>query len=84
MQRELTNFYQFLYHVIPVVIFQVKSWFDSTFYCFVHWELVSTLLKNNPAFYLDYLQRFLKFPLILWIRSADFSFFFIEILNVLL
>ena len=52
MQQELTNFYQFLYHVTPVVIFQGKSWPYSTFYCFVHWELVSTLLKSNPAFYL--------------------------------
>ena len=38
--------------LIPVFIFQVKSWSDSTFCCFVHWKLVATLLKNNPAFYL--------------------------------
>ena len=28
MQQELVNLYQFLYHVTPVVIFQVKSWPD--------------------------------------------------------
>ena len=71
MQQELTKFYQFLYHVTPVVIFQVKSWFDSTFYCFVHWELVSTLLKNNPAFYLAIIQSFFNFPEIPWICSAE-------------
>ena len=26
MQQELTNFYQFLYHVTPVVIIQVENW----------------------------------------------------------
>ena len=55
----------------PVFIFQVKSWSDSTFCCFVHWELVSTLLKDNPAFYLVIIQSFLNFPLIPRIRSAE-------------
>ena len=50
--EELVNLYQFLYHVTLVVIFQVKSWSDSTFCCFIHWELESTLLKNYPAVYL--------------------------------
>ena len=58
MQQELTNFYQFLYHVTPTVIFQVKSWSDSTLSCLVHCDLVSTLFKkqssllsgNNTAF----------------------------------
>ena len=50
MQQELGNLYQFLYHVTPVFIFQVKSWSDSTCCCFVHWELVQTLLKEKPAF----------------------------------
>ena len=27
MQQELTNFYQFLYHMTHVVTFQLKSWF---------------------------------------------------------
>ena len=27
MQQELTNFYQFLYHVTHVVTFQLKNWF---------------------------------------------------------
>ena len=36
----------------PVFIFQVKGWSDLTFHCFVHWELVSTLLKDNPAFHI--------------------------------
>ena len=58
-------------HVTPVVIFQVKSWPYSTFYCFVHWDLVSTLLKNNPAFYLAIMESFLNFPLIPRIRSAE-------------
>ena len=71
MQQELTNFYQFLYHVTPVVIFQVKSWSYSTFYCFVHWDLVSTLLKNNQAFYLAIMKSFLNFPPIRRIRSAE-------------
>ena len=31
LEQELVNFYQFLYHVTPVVIFQVKSWSDLTF-----------------------------------------------------
>ena len=71
MQQELVNFYQFLYHVTPVFIFQVKSWSDSTLWCFVHWELVSVLLKDNPAFYLVNLQRIVNFPLIPRIRSAE-------------
>ena len=71
MQQELTNFYQFLYHVTPVVIFQVKSWPYSTFYCFVHWDLVSTLLKNNQAFYLAIMKSFLNFPPIPLIRSGQ-------------
>ena len=71
MQQELVNFYQFLYHVTPVVIFQVKSWSESTFYCFVDWELLSTLLINNPAFYLVIIQSFLTFRPIPRIRSAE-------------
>ena len=71
MQQELANFYQFLYHVTPVFIFQVKSWSDSTFCCFVHWELVSTLLKDNPVFYLVIIQSFLNFPPIPRIHSAE-------------
>ena len=62
MQQELANFYQFLYHVTPVFIFQVKSWSDSTFCCFVHSELVQTLLKDNSAFYLAIIKSFLNFP----------------------
>ena len=42
---------QFLYHVTLVVIFQVKSWPDSTFCFFESWELVANLLKNNIGFY---------------------------------
>ena len=71
MQQELTNFYQFLYHVTPVVIFQVKSWSYSTFYCFVHWDLVSTLLKNHPVFYLATMKSFPNFSPIPRIRSAE-------------
>ena len=70
MQQELTNFYQFLYHVTPVVISQVKSWPYSTFYCFAHWDLVSTLLKNNQAFYLAIMKSFSNFPPIPRISSA--------------
>ena len=54
MQQELGNFYQFLCHVTPVFIFQVKSWSDSTFCCFVHWELVETLWKDNLFIYLKF------------------------------
>ena len=61
MQQELANFNQFFYHVTLAVIFQVKSWSSSTFCCFVHWELVSTQLKNNPAFYLTIRQSFFNF-----------------------
>ena len=50
MQQILVNFYQFLYRVIPVVIFPTKRWPESTFRCFVDWKLFSTLLKNIPAF----------------------------------
>ena len=71
MQQELANFYQFLYHVTPVFIFQVKSWSDSTFCCFVHWEILSTLLKDNPALYLVIVQSFLNFSSIPRIRSAE-------------
>ena len=71
MQQELANFYQLLYHVTTFIIFQVKSWSDSTLCCFVHCVLVSTLLKNNPDFYLVIIQRFLNFPPILRIRSAE-------------
>ena len=71
MQQELVSLYQFLYHVTPVVIFPVKSWSNSTFCCFVHWELVSILLKNNPAFYLLIIQSFVNFPPILRIRSSE-------------
>ena len=70
MQQELVNFYQLLYHVIAVVIFKVKSWSDLAFCCFVHWELVLTLLKSNPAFYLVIIQSFLNFPPISRICSA--------------
>ena len=50
MQQELAILYQFLYHVTSVFIFQVKSWSDSTFCSFVHWELVLTLLKKQFSF----------------------------------
>ena len=71
MQQKLVNFYQFLYHVTPAVIPQVKSWSDSTFHSFVHWELVATLLKDNPAFYLVIIQSFLNFSPTPGIRSAE-------------
>ena len=71
MQQKLVSFYQFLYHVTPVVILQVESWSDSTFHSFVHWELVATLLKDNPAFYLVIIQSFLNFSPIPRIRSAE-------------
>ena len=70
MQRELANL-SILYHVTYVVIFQVKSWSYSTFCCFVHRELVSTLLKNNPAFYLAIIQSFLNFLRIPRIHRTD-------------
>ena len=59
-----------MYHVTLVFIFQVKSWPDSTYCCFVNWKLVSTLLQNNPAFYLVIIQSFLNFLLILWIPNG--------------
>ena len=71
MQKEFGNLYQFLCHVTPAFILQVKSWSDSTLPCFVHSELVSALLKDNPAFYLVIIQSFLNFPLIPRIRSAE-------------
>ena len=71
MPQELVNLSQFLYHVSPVVIFQVKSWSDSTFCCSAHWELASTLLTNNPVVYLVIIQSFLNFPPILRIRIAQ-------------
>ena len=86
------NFHQFLYHMTSVVIFQVKSWTDSTLCYFVGWELVSTPLKKNPAFYLVIMQSFLNFTPILrgssveWkiLTLEDFSFFVLEILKVML
>ena len=71
MQQELVNFYQFLYYVTLAVVFRVKSWADSTFCCFLDWELVSTLLKNNPAFHVVIIQNFLDFPPISRICSAE-------------
>ena len=71
LPQELVNFYQFLYHVTLVVLFQLKNWSDSTFHCFVHWELVETLLKDNPAFYMVIILNFLNCPTIPWIRSAE-------------
>ena len=50
MQQELSDLYEFLYHVTPVFIFQIKSWSDSTLCCSVHWDLVSTLLKIIQTF----------------------------------
>ena len=32
MQQKLVNIYQFLYHVTPVVIYEVKSWSDWTLF----------------------------------------------------
>ena len=55
----------------PCFYLSSKSWSDSTLCCFVHWELVSTLLKDNPVFYLVIIQSFLNFPLISRIRSAE-------------
>ena len=86
------DFYQFLYHMTSVVIFQVKSCTDSTLCCFVGWELVSTPWKKNPAFYLVIIQSFLNFTPILRGRSVerkiltleDFSFFVLEVLKVML
>ena len=46
MQQELTNFYQFLYHVTPVVIFQVKSWPDPVFCWFCRLETSSNFVKK--------------------------------------
>ena len=70
MQQILVNFCQFLYRVIPVVIFPTKRWPESTFRCFVDWKLFSTLLKNNPVFYLVIMQSFLNFLRIPQIRFA--------------
>ena len=70
MRQKSVNFYQFLYHVTSVDIFEVKSWPVSTFCFFVDWELVPTLLKNNAAFYLVIMQGFLNSLRIQWIRSA--------------
>ena len=71
MQQELVDFYQLLYHVTPVVTFQVKSWPHSTFCIVVDSELVSTLWKNNRVFYLVIIESFLNFPPIPWIGSAE-------------
>ena len=57
----ISQYLSILYHVTSVVIFQVKSSSYSTLCFFVHRELVSTLLKNNPAFYLAIIQCFLNF-----------------------
>ena len=77
----------------PVFIFQVKRWSDSTFCCFVHWELVSTLFSslsdNNTKFSelsadSEDLQcranprNWRKF-----LNFEDLSFFFIEVVKVL-
>ena len=59
--QQLINLYQYLYHITPVVIFQVKSWSDSTFCCFVHWELVSALLKIIQPFIWYYCKVFSTF-----------------------
>ena len=71
MQQELTNFYQFLYHVTPVVIFQVISWPDPFRCWFCRLEFSSTSLKSNPAICLLILRSFLNFPSIPRIRSRE-------------
>ena len=90
MQQELVNFCQFLYHVTPVVNFQVKIWLDLAF---IDKKLVSTLLKCglqlHSAFYLV-IQSFLSFPPIPRMSSTerrillileDFPLNFFEILK---
>ena len=91
MQQELVNFCQFLYHVTPVVNFQVKIWLDLDF---IDKKLVSTLLKCglqlHSAFYLVIIQSFLSFPPIPRMSSTerrillileDFPLNFFEILK---
>ena len=90
----LSQFLSILVSRDPSCYLKAKSWFDSAFCFFVHWELVLTLLKSNPTFYLVKIQSFLNFPPIPQIRSAgrirnrqkflnleNFSFSFIEVLK---
>ena len=50
MQQELMNLYQFLYHVIPVVIFQLKNWSDSAF----TWSFKVSSFLIKSAFLKDF------------------------------
>ena len=50
MQQELMNLYQFLYHVIPVVIFQLKNWSDSAF----TWSFQVSSFLIKSAFLKDF------------------------------
>ena len=61
-----------------VAVFQRNSLPDSLFCCFVDWELVPTLLKNNLAFYLVITQSFLNFTPIPRIRSAERKILILE------
>ena len=43
---KISNIYQFLYHATPAVIFQVKSWSDSTFCSSFKFSYIDAFFKN--------------------------------------
>ena len=45
-EEELVNLYQFLYHVTPVVVFQMKSWSDPVFCWFCRLEISFNSIKK--------------------------------------
>ena len=46
MQQELANLCKFLYHVTPVVIFQMQSCLGSIFFWFYELEVRYTVLQH--------------------------------------
>ena len=79
----MADLYQFWYHVTLVDIFQVKNYTNSI--VFVDEKSISTLRNNKPTFCLLMTEvpnesaESLKFSTV-----ENFSFFFLEILKVLL
>ena len=67
MQQELVNIYKFLFHVTPVVAFQVKNWSDGTF-C---WSFKFSRFLIQVLFF----KNFRTFPMICKLSPIEVSFF---------
>ena len=67
MQQELVNISQFLYHVTPVVAFQIKSWSDWTF-C---WGFKFSIFLLQVLFF----RNFRTLPMICKLSPVEVSLF---------